>query len=371
MSEENWPKLFAHDVLKTLYSPVKAFEDIVKKPDVKGPLLILALILIVTAGLQYSIASKVSIEIGTPEKDDWTESIYLWTSNGERSNSSDRVVGNYSVMSSITNNTCIWMKLTGIGPINCSGDESYKRLSFRIKWTHQNGTFPYSEAILKLFFNDENDYLKLDLSEKISNSSGKWYNSTVDIGPESQDWNYTDPSDWENITGLEFRLAWLTSANLTMKIDDLYFGRYVSALVAFSLPEWLIEPLMFAGLGFFLSWGVYGGLLLLAVKIFGEKVGSWKESFLVTGYLFSVTVIYHVAITLSAVILPTWPYFLIVYFGLMGNVWIAVLSAIAIRSLYVFSWKKTIGISVIANTTAFLINPFMLVWPMSWISWFA
>ena len=144
-------KLFVHDVLKTLYSPIKAFEEIAKKPDVRAPLLILALILIVTAGLHYVLASKVPIEIATPENDEWTESLNLWTSNGQRSNSSDSLVGNYSVMSSVANNACIWMRLTDIGPINCSGDENYKRLSFRIKWAHQNRTFPDSEATLKLF----------------------------------------------------------------------------------------------------------------------------------------------------------------------------------------------------------------------------
>jgi len=360
-----------HDVLKTLYSPIKAFEEIAKKPDVRAPLLILALILIVTAGLHYVLASKVPIEIATPENDEWTESLNLWTSNGQRSNSSDSLVGNYSVMSSVANNACIWMRLTDIGPINCSGDENYKRLSFRIKWAHQNRTFPDSEATLKLFLNGENDnYLTLNLKAEMSNSSDVWHNSTVDVGPENLDWNYTEPSDWEYITGVEFKLAWSAPANLTMKIDDLYFGRYVPALEALSLNQWLIEPLLFTGLGFFLSWGIYGGLLLLVLKIFGGKIGSWKESFLVLGYLFSVTVIYNVVITLLAVILPAWPYSFVVYFGLLGNVWIAALSAIAMRSLYGLSWKKAIGISVMANLAVFLLNPLMLVWPFSWVYWF-
>lgn len=363
--------MFAHDVLKTLYSPVKAFEEIVKDPDIKGPLLILVLVLILSASLQYVMASKISVEIGKPEEDDWTESIYLWASNGEISNSSDRVVGNYSVMSSVANDTCIWMRLTGIEPINCSGDESCKRLSFRIKWTHPNESFPDCEATLMLFFNDENGCLKRDLSTEISDSRGNWYNSTVDIGPESLDWNHTSSSEWENVTGLEFRLAWSVPTNLTMKIDDLYFGRYVLASVAFPINGWLIEFLMFTGASFLLSWGIYGGLFLLFIKMFGEEVGSWKAFFIVVGYLFAVIMVYLAARTLSITMLPetpmemfdeTWYPTCTRAVGFIGCVWMAALSVIALRSFYAFSWRKAVVISIVANIVNYFLNPFMLMY---------
>jgi len=49
-------------VLRVLYSPVRAFEEIAKTPSFKGPLLIFALIMITTAGAQYISASKIFLQ---------------------------------------------------------------------------------------------------------------------------------------------------------------------------------------------------------------------------------------------------------------------------------------------------------------------
>lgn len=49
-------------VLRVLYSPVRAFEEIAKIPSFKGPLLIFALIIITTAGAQYISASKIFLQ---------------------------------------------------------------------------------------------------------------------------------------------------------------------------------------------------------------------------------------------------------------------------------------------------------------------
>jgi hypothetical protein len=366
--------LFAHDVLKTLYSPIKAFEEIVKKPDVKGPLLILVLILLLTAGLQYASASKISDEEPMTNRDEWTESaawIPEWASNGEEpSRNADNVVGNYSVMSSVANNECIWMRLTGIGPINCSGDGTYERLSFRIKWIRENGIFPNSEVALRLLSNNNDAPLKLDFSDKISNSSGKWSNVTVDIGPKSKGWESSGSLMWENVTGVEFVLAWEDAANLTMKIDDLYFAKFVP-LTKYFFNGWF-SSLMMSALGFFIHWGLYGGVLLLVIKGFGEKLGSWKALFLVVGYLFSVRIIHLLVSVVLVPMLPevrlenlapiwysTLPYQTILCFSLVTDVWIAALCAIAVRFFYTFTWKKALGIAVLAGLLNFTLRPFI------------
>lgn len=49
-------------MLRVLYSPVRAFEEIAKTPNFKGPLLIFALIMITTAGAQYISTSKIFLE---------------------------------------------------------------------------------------------------------------------------------------------------------------------------------------------------------------------------------------------------------------------------------------------------------------------
>ena len=364
--------MFAHDVVKTLYSPIKAFEEIVKKPDVKGPLLVLVLILVLTTGLQYASASKIFDEEPMTNRDEWTEStawISRWASNGEETpRDADKVVGNYSVASSVTNNTYIWMRLTGIGPINCSEDETYERLSFRIKWIRENGIFPNSEVALQLLSNNDNQRFKLDFSDKISNSSGKWSNVTVDIGPKSQGWESIGSPRWENITGVEFVLAWSVPANLTMKIDDLYFAKFVP-LAKYFFAGWF-SSLMMSALGYFINWGVYGGILILVIKLFGEKVGSWKALFVVVGYLFSVRIVY---LLVTVALIPTLPetrlenliqiwystlqYQTILYFGLVTDVWMAALCTIAVRLFYTFTWKKAIGITVLASVINFTLRP--------------
>lgn len=58
--------MIERQIFKVLYSPVKAFEEIVENPDIKGPFLIFALTLLATAGMQYVSASKMFLETETP-----------------------------------------------------------------------------------------------------------------------------------------------------------------------------------------------------------------------------------------------------------------------------------------------------------------
>jgi len=108
------------------------------------------------------------------------------------------------------------MNITDIGQFNCSGETGYKVLSFRIKWIRQNEIFPSSNATLRLFSNNQNSYFELDLLNLI-NSSDTWANVTVKVGSDNPNWKSPNSSDWEAITGLEFKLAWSDAANLTME----------------------------------------------------------------------------------------------------------------------------------------------------------
>ncbi|MFQ5758210.1 MAG: Yip1 family protein [Candidatus Bathyarchaeia archaeon] len=369
--------MFAHDVLKTLYSPIKAFQEIVKKPDVKGPLLILALILIITAGLQYASASKISDEEPMTNRDEWTEStawIPQWASNGEPTRDPDKNasvhVGNYSIASSVVNSTYIWMKLTEVGSFNCSPNTGYERLSFWIKGKSQNGMLEDPNATLKLFSDNSNDYFKLDFGDELSNSSDEWSIVKVDLGPDGEGWERVGSPNWENVAGVEFALAWSVPANLTMKIDDLYFAKFVP-LTKYFFTGWF-SSLMMSALSFFFHWGVYGGILLLVVKVFGEKVGSWKALFVVVGYLFSVRIVYLLVTVVLMPILPevrlenlaqiwysTLPYQTILYFSFVTDIWMAALCTIAVRFFYTFTWKKAIGITVLASLLNFTLRPFI------------
>ena len=386
----NKQKLFVREIFRVLYSPLEAFKEIVKKPDVKGPMLILLITVLVTAGAQYISASKTFFENPTPEADSWTESTSLWISNGVLLNDTDRIVGNYSVKSFSSNDACIWMKLTEIGPFDCSEDSGYRGLSFRIKWIHQNEKPPSSIATLQLFSYEENRYFRCDLGNNLTSSSNEWANLTVNVGP-GQGWVSVNSPDWKNITGLEFRLAWLPSdaANLTMKIDDLYFGEYVSPLASGFFTGWLVSSLMGPATDFIIRWILYAGLLLLTIKIFGGETGSWSVLFNVVGYVFAVTMVY-IAIDallinmLSSLSFPlkawspvageeeiglalwnqiiqdnwgtTLVYNLRYYLPFTVHAWTAALGTIALHFAREFTWKKAAAISVMAYIMLILLK---------------
>ena len=91
MGNEQKDKLLSSDfviwVLKVLYSPLKAFEEIVNNPTVKGPILILIIMLPLVIGGQYVSGTKLFLEVPSPEKDWWTEKpsnspTFLWQSTG-------------------------------------------------------------------------------------------------------------------------------------------------------------------------------------------------------------------------------------------------------------------------------------------------
>lgn len=284
--------MVVHEAFEVLYSPVKAFKKIVEKPDFKGILVILVLTMFLMVVAQYATASKLFLEKGTPDEDEWTESVAIWTfnKNGVGSNDADRVVGNYSVKCFVPNGTSVWMKTTGIGQFNCSEDNGYRGLSFRIKWIHQNETPPSSSATLQLFSGSEDDYFEFDMIDLISNSSDKWANITVDTGPD-RGWIRFGFPDWGNITRLKFELDWVDSdvANLTMKIDDPYFGKYVSFLSRGFFNEiFIISSLMGATTDFLISWILYAILLWLIIKISRGETGPLRILFIVLGYTFSI-----------------------------------------------------------------------------------
>jgi hypothetical protein len=372
--------LVVYEVLKVVYSPVKAFKEIVKNPNIKGPLLIFLLFLLASAGFQYVSASKFVLEIGTPEGDGWTESTVLWTPEGVSIDDEDKFVGNYSIMSFVTNNTRVWMKTTDIGSFNCSSDEGCGSLSFRIKWVHSSNMFP-ANTTLRLF-SKNNSYFELNIDGKIANSSNTWSNVTVDIGPTNLNWRPSvDSSDWGNITGLEFELAWLARANLTMKIDHLYFGKHVPLLAMNDFPERFVSSLIFIAFGFILEWGIYAIILLLLIKLAGSEAGPLRVLFIVIGYTFCIKIVESLvnAFLFSALPplafplkawdpiageeglanklldniyqtnwYPTLAYNLYWSLGFAFIAWAVALSAIAIRFLREFTWKKAAGIAIVA-----------------------
>ena len=374
------------EVFEVLYSPVKAFKKIIEKPDFKGVLLILVLVIFSMVVVQYVAASKFFLETRTPDDDDWTESLtnqHNWNSNDspsldETDYKMGNAVGNHSVKSSVFNDTSIWMKITDIEPLDCSEDTGCNELFFWIKWIHENGSFPSSGATLRLFSGSESSYFELNLTSFIA-SSDEWRNATLKIGPD-QGWNSTNSPDWQSVTGLEFRLVWPAPANLTMKIDGLYFRKYVSPIETGAFSGAIIPILIQVALPFFMNWILWAGILLIIAKVFREEVGSWTVFFVIIGHVFIATVIYNIA---SAVPLSTLPalnlpleaddinvliyemwsphlaYQVWLYLPLVGEIWIAVLCAIPIRLLRGITWGKAASISVVTFAIRFILRLFL------------
>lgn len=388
------------DLSRVIYSPVKAFESIAKKPDIRGPIIILALILVFIAIEQSVLASKIFLADRYPKNDEWTESVsssWNWVSNGIISLDNDTYIiwfGNYSVRSVVSNSASIWIKITNIGPLDCSKD--YARLSFWLKWTNQQGTFP-SNLTLRLFSINENQYFKLDATDLISESSGNWIGNWttpslgVVTGPDNQNWISTNSPHWETITGLEFMLTWSQEANLTMYIDDLYFaGKSFSYLTTKSLGDYTIFYLINTVIalsppGFLFTWIAYVGSFFVVSWLFHLKMRSWRALFVVTGYVFaSVIVVVLVRVILYSVFpalsfpMSSWPpqniadafrrdiiierlwYPNIVYLTFVTtlglDIWIAVLCAVSIRAFGKLSWKT----AALSTVFAYLMKFFLL-----------
>lgn len=376
-------------MLEVLYSPIRAFEEIIKKPDIKGPLLILVLILLATLGAQYVTASRFFLQDRTPTDEEWTESmefISLWTSNGNISQDEDRIIGNYSVESSASNIANISLEIGDIGPFSFSGATGFEGVSFRIKWVHENATFPSSNATLQLFSSDESRYFQLDLVDLLK-PSNQWANLTVVAGSENPNWTSAGSPDWESITGLVVLLGWTAedSADLKLRIDDLYIFKFVSFLESDSFGNLILPSLINETVFFFINWVVYAGILLLTVKLFQEKSGPWQPFFIIIGHVFIASVIYILASAVLLATLPTlklpmqtWPpetaeelyalqviiqdnwypaltYQLGALLPYFVDGWIGLLLAVVIRSLCDTSWKKAVAIAVVAAVLSFFV----------------
>jgi len=377
--------LGVREVFEVLYSPVKAFKKIIEKPDFKGVLLILVLVIFSMVVVEYVAASKFLLETRMPDDDNWTESLsnqHSWVSNGSPSlDDTDYkmgdTIGNHSVKSLVSNSTSIWIKIISINPIDCLEDNGYKELFFWIKWIQENGSFPNSGATLKLFSGSENNYFEIDLAGLISTSSGEWNNATVPLGPESQGWDSTN-ADWKNITGLAFRLEWSTSTDLTMKIDGLYFRKYVSPLETGAFSGAIIPILMSAAVSFSMNWILWAGILLVIIKVFREEAGPWPVFFVIVGHVFIVTAVHTIigAVSLSTLpslnlpladgayfslhemLDPYLAYQVWLYLPLAGEVWTAVLCAIIIRLLRGITWGRAASISLAAFVLRFVLRFF-------------
>lgn len=374
--------MVVQEVFEILYSPVKAFRKVIEKPDFKGVILVLVLVISSMLIVQYMASSKLLLENRNPEDDDWTETLtnqHIWTSNGLLTvDSTDYKLGNsdgnHSITASFSDETSIWFKLENISSINCS-ETGFKELFFFIKWTNDDESFPISGSF-KLFSGTEESYFENNNFVDALGSSGNWKNITLNVGSD-QGWSSNNSPNWEEITGLEFQLVWESSSNLSLKIDSLFFRNYISPFATGAFEGIILTIAFQVMLNFATNLILWAGLLLIIAKLFQEEVGPWNVFFIIIGYSFIVTVVYTLLsaiplstlpmievpidqIALNAMLDVTWrpliAYQLWLYIPIIGEVWLAALGAIVIRQIREITWSKAATIAAVAFAIRFILR---------------
>ena len=372
--------LVVKEIVEVLYSPVKAFKKVIEKPDFKGVLIILLLVIGATVALQFVYNSKQYYEIRAPTNDDWTESIansHLWTSSGSISlDTTDYQMGNSSILSSAPDSKNDWLKLTDIESVNCSGATGYTELFFWINWTNQNAASPTS-ATIKLYSGSETSYFERDITNMLGSNS-EWKNITLNVGPE-QGWASSNAPDWQNITGIEIQLDWTNQANLDLDIDGIYFNVFLSPLESVGLTEAALFILVSVTFSVGINWVLWAGIMFISARLFGEDMSPWNNFFIIIGYAFIATAVYTIISALIFTSLPTiympveadrqliafsetWLPNIGYQMGTIilwaGEVWIAALSAIVIRLMKNVPWGKAATIAAVAFLIRFVLRFF-------------
>lgn len=379
----------APEILKVLYSPRKAFNEIVQNPKYFGPLLIIILVIAANVGFTYAAISKTYVEQILPNGsnlDEWTENSTLWTSNAQVSESSDHIngslYGNRSIAFSMTDNTQVWAQLDNIGSIDCSSPNGFNKLSFRVKWTSPSAT-PENVTIYLLSTNSS-DYFYDSLTENVS-TYNIWNNITVQL--VSGGWSNNSPdADWANITGLKLQFTWPENSNITLLIDGLFFHGTFESLLESAGTSYLTNYAILSAMQFVITWVILSGLIYLMAKGLGGKL-VWKPLLIAVGFILVTLFVQAVINAVAYSTLPTVRYPFQLIGGVSGEgqnaydtivdqtwlvseisrftqiaiyIWIIALSSIAVHILAAFSWTKSLLVGAVSYVVTLLVAGFLV-----------
>jgi hypothetical protein len=398
--------LFLYDVFKVIYSPVKAFREVLEKPRYIGPIIIIIISLFLTVGTQYVSVSKHYVETITPTnpRDAWTNMTApssMWATNASAGNvtaysnaNSDLLAGNYSVHAVVSNTSEILLKTTSTGTINCSDPSGFKTLYYKLMYSGFNQTQApenVSYAKLRLLsLNNESDYFEFDLlsNQRYLNKSQAWTDANVTL---VSGWTSNGSPNWENITGIEFMLVFPQKGQLSLYLNDLHFGgKYEIFYDAVGFSYWLSSTVMSSLFDILLRWLIFAGLLWLTLKVFQPQSSPFRTLLVVVGYAFAIMFVYVTIDMLSISQLPLLYFPNNVIFPLTGreiqtastaanniynaywtptiaydafigawylsHVWTIGLFTIALRTLQNLSWKKAVVISTVAYIIALFVR---------------
>lgn len=382
--------LFAFDTFKVIYSPFKAFKEIIENPKYVGPILIMILFVMANMGFVYVVVSKTYVEQTLPtasQLDEWTENRTLWTPT-PKVNYDDCINGTYygnrSIEFSIVNGTLIWMQLNGIEPVNCSGVEGYKNMSFRIKLICLTTTKLENASLF--LYSSSADYFHYDLTNHLTPFNNTiWNNVTIPTGPESKPWwEGTTQADWSNITRLRFEFQLPENTDMTVRIDGLFFRGFFKSELE-NAPIYMFNYLLFAFVQFTIKWGILSGMLYIMSKAFGNKP-VWRLLVILVGFASITLFVQAVINTVTYAAAPARYCSLEFLSGVKGEyeiaytrileealllsvvnncvqiaiyVWTIALCSIALRLLAEVSWTKSFLIATVAYFVSTLIESFI------------
>jgi hypothetical protein len=391
--------LFAYGIFEVIYAPKKAFKEITQNPKYIGPLLIIILFIAANAGFGYILASKTYYEQtlpsgATPQYDEWTQNKSWWPSNATNANvseSSDALsgvefYGNESIEFDVINGKEIWMQTNFNQSVNCSGVDGYNNMSFRIKMIYPNTTTLVNASMY--LFSSQADSFRYNLTgySLLSNST-LWYNLTIPIGPTSGWTNSSNSADWSSIISLKYDFLWSANANLTIRLDGLFFrGIFKSAIEEVGTSNYLINYSLMAFMQFVITWVLLGGIMYIMSRGLGGKT-VWKPMLIVAGYALIVLFVQMAINVILAANLPNLYYPLEFRGGVNGEgqsaldalaastalasqisslvniaaiFWIVSLCAIVIRELTGFSWSKGFLVAVVAYFVSTIVSNLIL-----------
>ena len=377
-------------ILKTLYAPHKAFNEIIQNPKYLGPLLIMIMLVVANVAFTYAATSKTYVELSMPtgEKlDEWTENTTLWTSNAAISQSNDSVTGGYlgnsSMAFSVTNATQTIVELDNIGPVNCSSPDNYTKLSFRAKWISPQ-TQPANMTIR--LFSNSSDYFSYDPTIASQNLTyDMWNNFTVPLG--TSDWSSSSANaDWERIKGFRLELTWNGNSNITLLVDGLFFHGPFSSLFENAGSLYLVNYAILGFMQFIVTWVILSGLVYILTKAFGGKL-VWKPLLILIGFALVTMFVQALVNAIAYATLPNMHYPFELLVGVKGEaqavvdsinaqtwavayvqrimqiavwIWTIALTTLAVRLLAGISWFKSAAIAAIAYFITLLVESFIV-----------
>jgi len=431
---------------KVIFSPFKAFKEISQNPDVKGVVLIVGLVLLATGGTYFAHSSKVFLGISerqpvSPTLHTVPDAYVYETAFGNYTfESSQPYVMNYTFFDKtpLIELSFFWVNttelLTPVMPVVTIANDTFYQTIVKL---NQSTTEVGNLTLTIKFYSDKSPTISTVLTKTaqwdLGNFTINWLirspytylsNITTAIDLTSiatlslletnvdraELGNTASPNNWMRsilMNWSEYGNATLYGGHDTHFIDsgswlDVVFNvndaeinattvglTYTSILATNLFGGILLGVLTDTGIFFFINWLIYAGVLLLVMRVFGQKGGSWRPFFVLVGYAFSIMIIQSAVTALLIATLPeihftnmsTWPpstlneaaiasdkvqetwapipaFQAIAYLNFYINifdVWLLILSAIVVHTFGEIVWSKTIMISL----TAFLIRLFL------------